>query len=130
MKKLFLLALVIGLIFLIKIDQSFQPENFEELQERARSVNSNVPKQFTTDGCSLFPNCLLGENLTEICIEHDLKYWAGGSEEERRQADLVLRDAVNEKIKFLGDVMYWKSRIGGHSLIPSPWRWGYGHGYW
>jgi len=131
MKTLLWLGLIIGVSFLFYLDRSFVPDNIEELQKQANeSTDLTVPKAFTTDGCTLSPNSFFGIELVDICIEHDMKYWAGGSKDERLSADLDLRDGVNSRVMLLGEIYYWGTRIGGHPIIPMPWRWGYGFDYW
>ena len=48
---------------------------------------------FTTDGCSEFPDGTPAhKNLwLKCCVAHDIKYWAGGSYNDRLNADLELR---------------------------------------
>ncbi len=54
------------------------------------------PGDFVFDGCTLFPEQLLGLDLTRACLEHDIAYWAGGTAEERNVADLAFKTAVAE----------------------------------
>ncbi len=112
-------------------DQSFEIENLGELQIRAEKETGEPvpPRKFTTDACSLFPNKLFGKDIGSLCIEHDMSYWAGGSALERKNADLKLKDDVNLILPSLGNIMYWGVRLGGHPLLPFPWRWGYGYPY-
>ena len=121
---------MIAVFFVIYSDQKFEPKNIEELIKVANSkVNILPPREFTTDGCSIWFNSILGNDFTDICIEHDIEYWKGGSREERKIADKKLREQVNEKISFMGDIMYVGVRVFGHPLFPTPWRWGYGFEY-
>jgi hypothetical protein len=130
MKKIIILLLMVLIGCLIWLDQSFEPENKEDLKEKA-AIRTEIkpPKEFTTDGCSLFPNKLINEDITDICIEHDMKYWIGGSVEDRKEADLEFKNQLNEKIYPVGSVAYAAVRIFGYPLIPVPWRWGYGWTY-
>lgn len=81
---------------------------------------------FTTDGCSAWPD----DGYRHCCIAHDIKYWCGGSSEERRQADSDLRKCVREDSSALNaGVILLGVRVGGARLVPFPWRWGYGHDY-
>ena len=65
---------------------------------------------YTSDGCSLFPDGTLQERSLwcECCFNHDLAYWRGGSQQERKTADLALRSCVLESTKnnALADLMY------------------------
>jgi hypothetical protein len=131
MNRILLILVIVMMFFLIKIDQDFVPENLVELQKIAvESTELEVTEEFTTDGCSIFPNSLWGKDLTSICIEHDMKYWVGGSKEERMDADLELKNQINGEIKYVGDLMYWGTRVGGYAMLPTPWRWGYGFALW
>ncbi len=81
-------------------------------------------KQFKSDGCSCWPD----QDYYDCCYEHDKVYWAGGSSEERKKADLKLKECVTEKgHKIKAILMYWGARVGGHSWLPTPFRWGFGY---
>lgn len=88
---------------------------------------------FTSDGCSLFPDGSLEErNLwCSCCLEHDIAYWRGGTEEVRLAADGALRDCVKEKTgsEELAELMYSGVRLGGSPVFPTWYRWGYGWPY-
>lgn len=90
-------------------------------------------KPFTSDGCSLFPDGTIKDiNLwCSCCINHDLAYWRGGTERERKEADQALRACVQEKIgnSALSNLMYSGVRMGGASIFPTWYRWGYGWPY-
>lgn len=129
-KKIILGLIFVAIFFAVYSDQKFEPENIEELRKISNEQIAPLPpKAFTTDGCSLWPNSILGNDLLDICISHDMQYWKGGSAEDRKVADNEMRERVNENIPFVGDVMYTGVRIFGHPLLPSPWRWGYGFEY-
>jgi hypothetical protein len=89
-------------------------------------------KPFTSDGCSKFPNGTLEHRQLWLncCTAHDVKYWAGGSYEERLAADMELHACV----KTLGEpaiaeIMLAGVRVGGSPWWPSAFRWGYGWPY-
>ena len=90
-------------------------------------------KPFTSDGCSLFPDgTIIEKNLwCDCCLNHDLAYWRGGTGEERKEADEALRACVLKKTgnKALSDLMYSGVRMGGGSIFPTWYRWGYGWPY-
>jgi len=123
--------MIIGLIAILALsaiyyDQTFEPENIETLRESADARAEVIPpKEFTTDSCTLWLNSIFKNDFTDICIEHDIEYWKGGSAEDRKHADVILRDKINSKMPLMGDVMYLGARLFGHPLIPTPWRWGY-----
>lgn len=88
---------------------------------------------FTTDGCSggmsrawraVFRRPPPWEGC---CVAHDFEYHPGGTKEDRRKADRELMAAVvlngHPVIAFF---MWLAVRVGGHPLLPLPWRWGFG----
>lgn len=89
--------------------------------------------QFTSDGCSLFPNGTLNDRSRwcDCCFNHDIAYWRGGSEDERKDADKALRACVLERTgnKALAEMMYDGVRVGGNPVFPTWYRWGYGWKY-
>jgi hypothetical protein len=88
---------------------------------------------FTSDGCSLFPDHSLisEEDWCDCCLEHDIAYWMGGTKEERLAADIALRECVLEKTgnAELAEVMYHGVRMGGSPYFYTWYRWGYGWDY-
>ncbi len=82
---------------------------------------------FTSDGCSMFPDSDFFYNWLECCVEHDVAYWKGGTEVERKDADLALAACVRQKANFvLSETMYQGVRVGGSPDTFASWRWGYG----
>ena len=78
---------------------------------------------FTTDGCTMFPD---GKWL-QCCIEHDKKYWVGGTLEDRKTADQELKKCVIEDSnKVTGLIVYLGVRFGGRPVYSTHFRWGYG----
>ena len=64
------------------------------------------------------------------CAAHDAEYWRGGTRIERLRADRVLRICVRRRGRpLLAWIMFLAVRVGGHPLLPLPWRWGYGFQY-
>ncbi len=94
---------------------------------------TSIPNEFTSDGCSLFPDGTLNDRSRwcECCFKHDIAYWRGGTEDERKVADKALRACVLERTgnKALADMMYEGVRVGGSSAFPTWYRWGYGWEY-
>ena len=93
----------------------------------------NPPRPFTTDGCSggmsvAWLRVSGGPPPWEdACVEHDRAYWKGGSRRERLSADRLLRRQVRDRgYPFAAALMFVSVRVGGHPLLPFPWRWGYG----
>jgi hypothetical protein len=89
--------------------------------------------EFASDGCSLFPDGTVADRAKwcVCCFEHDIAYWRGGTEAERRKADEALRDCVVERTKdrALAETMYLGVRAGGHPAFPTWYRWAYGWRY-
>lgn len=87
-------------------------------------------RNFTSDGCSLFPDGTLKDRSKwcDCCLEHDTAYWRGGTEEERKTADEALRDCVLGRTgdQALANTMYIGVRAGGHPVFPTWYRWAYG----
>ncbi|MCK5307080.1 MAG: hypothetical protein KAJ73_00580 [Zetaproteobacteria bacterium] len=103
-------------------------------------------KPFVTDGCSggmskfwrlVFKRPPPWEGCCEL---HDIPYHTGGSRAYRLESDIMLMFCVMNKRKgcsywmsyfyiLLGLLMFIAVRIGGHPLLPLPWRWGYGYSY-
>jgi hypothetical protein len=83
---------------------------------------------FTTDGCSLFPDGVRGTSWCHCCIEHDLAYWKGGTAIERLAADEALRSCVTTSTgdQILAEAMYQGVRMGGAPYSLTPYRWAYG----
>lgn len=90
------------------------------------NATQTMPADFKSDKCSLFPDCDYGD----CCVEHDKKYYFGGSFKERRQADIRLYKCVRRKKGFhhkvIAPLIYFGVRIGGVSWLPTPFRWGFG----
>jgi len=90
-------------------------------------------RDFTTDGCSLFPDGTLRsrDRWFGCCYVHDVRYWEGGTEDARKRADGALRACVLEATgdAVLANLMYDGVRVGGHPAFPVPYRWGFGWPY-
>lgn len=92
-----------------------------------------VLSDFSSDGCSLFPDRSLinNQDWCDCCLEHDIAYWQGGTEEERLAADTALRDCVVAKTGNieLAEMMFLGVRAGGSPWFYNWYRWGYGWSY-
>ena len=83
----------------------------------------DVLKPFTTDGCSMWPNGA----WIECCEIHDIAYWKGGTEADKRLADAGLRQCIKDKNHpWAGWMMEKGVAVGGSPLWPFSYRWGYG----
>ena len=87
-------------------------------------------RPFTSDGCTLFPDksIINRKSWCDCCFQHDIAYWQGGTETQRKQADLALKECVYRKTgdQALADLMYQGVRLGGSPYFPNWYRWGYG----
>jgi hypothetical protein len=88
------------------------------------------PNECRVDGCTLAPEF----DFPHCCDEHDTRYWAGGTADERKLADRDLRECILAAGHgVLSNVYYFGVRLGGTPYLPTPWRWGFGwdypHGY-
>lgn len=84
------------------------------------------PKRFTSDGCSLWPD----SDWRHCCVTHDMAYWCGGTARQRASADKMLQECLVENGNpTMGAIMRAGTRVGGGTLWPTPWRWGYGWPY-
>jgi|CXWL01.1.fsa_nt_gi hypothetical protein len=96
-------------------------------------ASSHVLRDFRADGCSFFPDGDAGDpgRWSDCCVNHDAAYWRGGTADERRSADVILRDCVLARTgrQDLADRMYRGVRLSGAPRFPSAFRWGYGWGY-
>jgi len=96
------------------------------------ACRAQVLAPFESDGCSAFPDGTLvqRELWLQCCEAHDLAYWQGGTYDDRREADLELRQCVakvgQEQISKL---MLAGVRVGGTPFLPTTFRWGYGWPY-
>jgi len=88
---------------------------------------------FWSDGCTLFPNGTLQDRTLwcDCCFNHDIAYWRGGSEQERKAADQALRACVlaRTRNRALAETMFSGVRLGGSPAFPTWYRWGYGWNY-
>lgn len=93
-------------------------------------ASPRVLREFTTDGCSLFPDSAGETCWADCCVAHDRAYWRGGTAEARERADAALRECVARGGRpTVASVMYRGVRLGGMPLWPTWYRWGYGWGY-
>lgn len=90
----------------------------------------NVLEDYSSDGCSLFPDGLPlinAKKWQKCCVVHDISYWKGGTAHERKVADQNLAKCVADTGEhFIGAGMYIGVRVGGQVDLPTTWHWGYG----
>jgi hypothetical protein len=93
-------------------------------------ASSSELRDFTTDGCSLFPDTDDDACWADCCVQHDREYWRGGTAAERERSDAALRECVARAGRpGLAGLMHAGVRLGGLPLWPTWFRWGYGWGY-
>lgn len=86
-------------------------------------------KPFFTDGCTLFVDG--PQNRPKLwrhcCVEHDLRYWFGGSVEDRDATDLRLKACV-EKVAGANwaSIIYYGVKTGHVSPIKNKTQWNWG----
>ena len=96
-------------------------------------TNPPVLAPFASDGCSLFPDRsgISADDWCSCCFEHDIAYWKGGTENERRRADQALHACVEASTgsDVLAATMFAGVRTGGSPHYLTWYRWGYGWSY-
>ena len=134
--KFLVLGLAVGALVGLCVDKpGFTPRIFWEYPQAVEEVTAIAEYAcydepvlpFSTDGCSASPD----GTWVDCCIVHDIRYWCGGSPEDRAFADRELRECVVEKGygEAHGLITELGVRVGGHPVLPFRWRWGYGHPY-
>jgi hypothetical protein len=84
---------------------------------------------FETDYCTMFVEGTKEkpELWKDCCIEHDLRYWFGGSLDDQNLADLRLKNCVESKgEKAWATIMYNAIRIGHYSPVKHKYQWSWG----
>jgi hypothetical protein len=87
-----------------------------------------APREFRTDGCSLYPDRDAQADWCDCCVAHDLSYWRGGTAAERERADAELAACVRQATGNPAQAqrVYIAVRLGGAPWWPTPFRWAYG----
>jgi hypothetical protein len=99
MKSLY--TIIVLALIMIGIERMTLPPTTDEMIATAKEYSDShekeiPPKTFKQDGCTLFPDSILGSDFREACLAHDIVYWNGGTKEERKEADHNLKLAVAE----------------------------------
>lgn len=91
---------------------------------------ANILHPFTSDGCSVAPdNEYIGNNdWLGCCVEHDKKYWLGGTRQEKELADSEFKQCLvtNGMSAFESNIYYFAVQFGGSPFLSTNWKWGYG----
>ena len=93
---------------------------------------SSTLKSFSSDGCSSFPEGTFEQRTLwhNCCVQHDIKYWQGGTHEQRLAADKDLEQCVAKVGEpKIAKLMLAGVRVGGGPYWPTSYRWGYGWPY-
>lgn len=103
-----LLVISMGYISLVLV-----PLQASELENSAPLVRT-----FSSDKCTFWPDSTLLEDWSHCCIQHDLYYWAGGTEEQRELVDQELKSCVQESSSRLNAaLMFAGVRLGSLSPV-------------
>jgi hypothetical protein len=84
---------------------------------------------FQSDGCTTFPNSIAYPNPSKwglCCVQHDIAYWKGGSQENRKNADKQLQACVIEQGEAnLASWLYWNVHAKDSNSNSTPWGYGW-----
>lgn len=132
----YVLIIAVGYLLLFAADVITAPTTTPAETARAHAYAKERGKElppiaFYQDGCTAFPDWLPGHNFYEACLNHDIAYWLGGSEEERTLVNRALAEQVRPLGPlgpFLAPIMYTAVQYGGNSWISHELgsEWGYG----
>jgi hypothetical protein len=89
----------------------------------------NKLKPFVTDNCTMFVDGTVSNPFLwrDCCVEHDLRYWFGGSSSSQDFSDLQLKSCVTKKSgTFYANLIYYGVRAGHHFPIKHKYVWGWG----
>lgn len=121
---------------LFTIDVLTVPITTSEETERALAYATEHGKElppiaFYHDGCTAFPDHLPGHNFYDACLNHDIAYWLGGTEEERKRANTQLIADIRTTGPLgpvLAPIMYVAVQYGGNNWFSHQIgsEWGYG----
>ena len=122
------IALIVSLVLLTSCSGSNQylSKLSKEVYSQKNWEPPLPPHEFKSDGCSFWPD----SEWVDCCVEHDAIYWLGGTKEERKLSDKALERCVNRKgHPIMSRFMYFFTRLGGVSWLPTSFRWGFGWDY-
>lgn len=97
--------------------------------EKAISAETLKLKNFETDYCTMFLDGPTNQPglWKHCCLEHDLRYWFGGSERDMDRSDLKLMSCVTKAAgENWGKLIYYGVRTGHHSPIKNKYQWSWG----
>jgi hypothetical protein len=112
MKRVIAVLLTVGSLWVMVLISDFLTTPPTSAAESAAATKyllatglPTPPRPFAHDGCTLFPDSLLGHDFYPACINHDIGYWAGGSMEQRDTIDMQFYLELKET-GFLGPVFF------------------------
>ena len=101
----------------------------ERLRQHERLLNL-VCSRFRRTVAVFFPDrsYISNTDWCSCCLAHDLAYWRGGTEQDRLNADIALKNCVQQSTKnpVLANLMFEGVRLGGTFTFFTSYRWGYG----
>ena len=83
------------------------------------SYSREFVQEFKTDQCTFWFDSFFKSDWSHCCEKHDLYYWIGGSEDNRRDVDYNLYKCVQEKSNSLNSLLMF---IGIQIGKISPWK--------
>lgn len=94
---------------------------------KVRAIEKTL-KSFETDYCTMFIDGPIGSSgiWKHCCLEHDLRYWFGGSQEDMDAADFSIKECVTKVAgNSWGNFVYRGIRLGHFSPIKNKYKWGW-----
>lgn len=134
MKNLKLLTIVSFFVLAstVRAQPDIVKKEIESGKEVVETTEESSPslKPFFTDGCTLFVDGPVGQAKLwrHCCVEHDLRYWFGGSKDDRNATDLRLRSCVKKAAgAYWANLIYYGVKTGQFSPIKNKthWNWGW-----
>ena len=90
------------LLFLKKVGLKLMKEMVQEYLQAGplksyKDILEEIPEEFVSDGCSYSPDSFKCCGIiTDVCRVHDYLYTLGGTEDDRKEADSILRRGIIE----------------------------------
>ena len=119
---LLLLTFIIFLALCVVLERATLPETTDAMRREAIAINTDniPPKPFVYDGCTFFVDSFFTSDFTQSCLRHDMAYWRGGTDEERKVADTKLKAEIQKEGLF-GNIVaypaYLAVRLFGDSFL-------------
>lgn len=94
-----------------------------------KSAVPNILMPFESDACSVIAEGPDKDptKWQDCCVEHDFKYWIGGTEKDRLAADKEFLGCLKSKTSPVwARLVYMGVRVGGTPHASTTYRWGFG----